>query len=33
VVHHLPRTDLKLFVRLAGFQSVARPMMKMFSRM
>jgi len=33
VVHHLPRVDLKLFVRLAGFQSVARPMMKMFSRM
>lgn len=33
IVHHLPRTDLKLFVRLAGFQSVARPMMKMFSRM
>ncbi len=33
VVHHLPRADLKLFVRLAGFQSVARPMMKMFSRM
>lgn len=32
-VHHLPRIDLKLFVRLAGFQSVARPMMKMFSRM
>ncbi len=33
VVHHLPRADLKLFVRLAGFQSVARPMMKMFSKM
>jgi NAD(P)-dependent dehydrogenase (short-subunit alcohol dehydrogenase family) len=33
VVHHLPRADVKLFVRLAGFQSVARPMMKMFSRM
>ncbi len=32
-VHHLPRIDLKLFVRLAGFQSVARPMMKMFSGM
>jgi len=33
VLHHLPRVDLKLFARLAGFQSVARPMMKMFSRM
>lgn len=33
VLHVLPRVDLKLFVRLAGFQSVARPMMKMFSRM
>jgi NAD(P)-dependent dehydrogenase (short-subunit alcohol dehydrogenase family) len=33
VLHHLPQMDLKLFVRLAGFQSVARPMMKMFSRM
>ncbi|HEY1959236.1 MAG TPA: SDR family oxidoreductase [Polyangiaceae bacterium] len=33
VLHHLPRTDLKLFVRLAGFPSVARPMMKMFSKM
>jgi NAD(P)-dependent dehydrogenase (short-subunit alcohol dehydrogenase family) len=33
VVHHMPRADIKLFVRLAGFQSVARPMMKMFSRM
>lgn len=33
VVHHLPRTDLKLFVRLAGFQSLARPVMKMLSRM
>jgi NAD(P)-dependent dehydrogenase (short-subunit alcohol dehydrogenase family) len=33
VVHHLPKPDLKLFVRLAGFQSVARPMMKMFSKM
>jgi NADP-dependent 3-hydroxy acid dehydrogenase YdfG len=33
VVHHLPRRDLKLFVRLAGFQRIARPMMKMFSKM
>ena len=33
VVHILPRIDLKLFVRLAGFQGIARPMMKMFSRM
>jgi len=33
IVHHLPKIDLKLFVRLAGFQSVARPMMKMFSKM
>jgi len=33
VVHILPRADLKLFVRLAGFQGIARPMMKMFSRM
>jgi NADP-dependent 3-hydroxy acid dehydrogenase YdfG len=33
VVHHMPRVDVKLFVRLAGFQSVARPMMKMFARM
>jgi NAD(P)-dependent dehydrogenase (short-subunit alcohol dehydrogenase family) len=33
IVHILPRADLKLFVRLAGFQGIARPMMKMFSRM
>lgn len=33
VVHHLPRADLKLFVRLAGFQSLARPVMRMLSRM
>ncbi len=33
IVHHVPRLNLKLFVRLAGFQSVARPMMKMFSKM
>ncbi len=32
-VHHLPRVDLKLFVRLAGFPSVARPMMKLLTRM
>jgi NAD(P)-dependent dehydrogenase (short-subunit alcohol dehydrogenase family) len=33
IVHHLPRVDLKLFVRLAGFQSLARTTMKMLSKM
>ncbi len=33
IVHHLPRTDLKLFVRLAGFQSLARTAMKVLSKM
>ena len=33
LVHHVPRADLKLFVRLSGFQSLARPAMRVFSKM
>lgn len=32
-VHHLPRFDLRLWERLAGFQRIARPVMKVLSRM
>jgi NAD(P)-dependent dehydrogenase (short-subunit alcohol dehydrogenase family) len=32
-LHNVPRADLRLFVRLAGFQSLARPFMRLFSKM
>lgn len=33
LVHHVPRADLKLFVRLAGFSRLARPAMRVFTKM
>lgn len=33
VVHHMPRADIKLFVRLAGFQSLGRSAMRYLAKM